>query len=113
MGSFLFLLLFCCGATIVIEWIPLFFISRRKGWLKASILCNIVTNPLLNTLLCLFAAFTKSDTAFLVITIMLEIGVVFLEAWFYKRLMRERFVKCFGVSLLANGLSFGIGMVLF
>lgn len=104
------MLVICCAATIIIEAFPLIVLRERWEWIKASVVCNVVTNPILNSILILCAYFIDNNTAVVLIMVVLEIVVVVIETFFYVRMLDEPFVKCFLVSLLANTVSFLIGL---
>ena len=98
--------------TIVIESIPLCFFRPRKQWLKVGLLCNALTNPLLNCIRILIYSLYPNATILLIITVCLEIIVVSSEAWFYQNLVPVYRVKALWVSLLCNGLSYTLGVIL-
>ena len=43
--------------------------------------------------------------------LLMELAVVFLEAWLYRLLLDKSFGKCLIFSACANAFSFGIGLV--
>lgn len=98
-----------CCATCVLEILPVFCIGKSLRWVKASLVCNIVTNPALNTLLLLLAQFITNSSVILCIIIVLEVLIIIVEAYFYKMMLQELFVKCLLISFLANLISFLVG----
>ena len=103
-------LLLLCGATCLLEMIPCIFMPNRKKWVKASVVCNLITNPILNLTLLLLQSFIFTDAWMLCITILLEVVVIGFEAFLYKHLVQEELWKCLLFSFVANVLSFGCGM---
>lgn len=107
------LLLACvCGTTILLESIPVLFMKNKKAWWKASVLCNVVTNPILNTVILLLALLQSEGDLVSYIVIVLEVVVVFLEAYFYRLMLDKTYKCCIVFSLVANGLSYGTGVIL-
>ena len=113
MGAIIFLLLMLYCGTCAFEGIPLALMRKREEWLKASLICNAITNPILNTLLMILIHFVEDQTILLSITICLEVIVVVVEAYFYKRMLRESMLKCLVVSLIANAISFLLGILFY
>ena len=105
-------LLAVCLATIVLEIIPILFLKDRKSWWKASIVCNIVTNPLLNVTVLLLSVCLPDAVPLLPIILLSEAAVVLTEAYFYHRMLNAARLTCLMFSAAANTLSFGIGMLL-
>lgn len=98
--------------TILIESVPLLFLSPRKKWLSVGLLCNVLTNPLLNCLRILFYSLYPNDTALTLLTVCLEILIVFAEGCFYSKLLRISNQKGFYASLLCNCISYLLGLLL-
>jgi len=103
-------LFICCIATILLEGFPLIVMRERKKWFKASLLCNVVTNPILNSSLILCTYFMDNKQNELFVMIVFEVVVVFVEAVIYSKMLNKEFWKCFIVSLVLNALSFFIGL---
>lgn len=106
-------LLILLGMTCVIEMIPLLFFKNGTKLIKTSLLCNLITNPLLNTILGFFTLFELEQSLFIIITLLLEVCVIIFEAFIYYNTTEESKIKCFFVSLITNLLSFGLGLLLF
>ena len=105
------LILILCAFTILLEsTIPTLFVREKKAWWKASVICNIVTNPLLNLTMLLFFYFIESSLLTMIIMVALEAAVVFIEAYFYKVMLAKNYLPCFLFSLAANFTSFSVGM---
>lgn len=111
MIGILLILAFFCGATILLESIPVLFVWERKAWWKAGVICNIITNPVLNVVMLLLSAMLPQLDLLVQILLALEILVVFLEAFFYQRMLRKVYWRCFLFSLFANLISFATGLI--
>ncbi len=96
--------------TIVIEGgLYLLLFGRKAEDLRLVIAVNLITNPALNLLLWLAAAFMTLNTV--IITIVLELVVVVFEGWCYRRFARELHHP-FLFSLAANACSLSLGWAL-
>ena len=102
-----------CFATVLLESIPILFVRDRMAWWRASVICNIVTNPLLNVIVLLLSVYLPNEILLQPTVLILEGIVVFAEAYFYQRMLDQAWVPCLLFSLIVNGISFGIGTVLF
>ncbi len=111
MQQLIFALLNALLLTCAVESAVLIFCRPRKLWLTLGLLCNIATNPLLNVLR-LGASVMLSPQGLYVLTLLLEIAVVFAEAGLYCMGTGERFGTCFLRSLVCNALSLGTGLLL-
>lgn len=107
----IFCLILFCVATIFLEAIPIAFVREKKQWWRASILCNVVTNPILNILVFLLTAYMRSYELTMFLFVLLEIAVVFLEAYFYHRMLNKPYKQCLLFSFIANLISVGIGFL--
>lgn len=96
----------CCGATILLEMLPLLLVSQRKNWLKASIVCNVATNPVLNMFMLVVYLLTDHALWSISILFVLEVAVVFFEAFVYHKMLSKKYLPCFLFSLVANAISF-------
>lgn len=101
-----------CGATILLEAIPCLVVREKRAWWKASVICNMVTNPILNVLLLLLVSMSFPEGVIKTTLMLLELVVVLVEAHFYKRMLNKKFLWCFLFSVVANLISFGVGMLL-
>lgn len=101
-----------CGATILIEGVLTLFLKDRKAWWKASVICNVVTNPILNLVITLLVALWFDRDTILPVLILLELVVVFLEAYFYQRMLNKGYGRCLLFSFLANALSASAGLLI-
>ena len=107
-------LILACFATIIIELVPVMLITRDAQWIKASFLCNVITNPIANTFLLMLIVFTgaNNDVGMYACMFIIEIAVVFVEAKIYSVMLGKHYLKCLFVSFAANLLSFIVGMVI-
>lgn len=96
--------------TIAIESLPLLFLKPRKDWVRTGLLCNVLTNPLLNSLRILIYSFYPNEQFLLILTLCMEILVALGEGWFYRELVHVSAKKALWISALCNCLSFGIGL---
>ncbi len=111
MQQLIFALLNALLLTCAVESAVLVFFRPRKLWLTLGLLCNVATNPLLNVLR-LGASVMLSPQGLCVLTLLLEIAVVFAEAGLYCMGTSERFRICLRRSLLCNGVSLGMGLLI-
>lgn len=95
--------------TCLIEGIVICGFEPWRRWLLASVICNLITNPLIN--LILYPLYGHSLYA--LVFILLEIGVVSAETLIYKGMLRCKFGKCIVASLVANTLSCISGIIIF
>ena len=101
--------LFCCAATIFLEALPVFFLREKRRWWKAGLICNLITNPPLNALYLLLCLWLKNTAVLTAILLVMEVAVVWMEAWMYQRMLDKPRKTCFLFSLAANAFSFGLG----
>lgn len=112
MIAIIIILAFLCALTCIVEILPLLFLEQRLPWIKASLLCNVLTNPILNLSLALLGYVLPDQNALIVLLVVLEIAVVFFEAFLYHKLLGESYKKCLLISLICNTCSFGVGLLL-
>lgn len=95
--------------TLIVECgFSLLFRSRQLTY--AVLLRNLLTNPLLNLLLLLYATIIGQEF-YLVVLGALEVLVVFVEAPVIWLMTGFRLPKAFLLSLFFNALSFGVGLL--
>ena len=111
MKTIIFMLISALIITSVIEMIPHLLFNNKARRIKTSILCNVVTNPLLNTILLLFGIFIPSTIVLFVITIILEFIVIYAEARLYTLVLDEHFSKTMKISAICNTFSFLSGII--
>jgi len=90
--------------TILIEGIVIFLIFRSKKYLYYSVLVNLLTNPALNLLLMLGVK-RFGESGYEPILIILEIIVIFIEAYVYDYLTDLGLKKSLFLSVCLNALS--------
>ncbi len=100
-----------CIITMLIEFIPALFVKEKAKWIKTSVLCNVVTNPVLNLTVFLLFAAHFSEPVVLIIGFIGEIVVFRFEGYIYKRVLGMPKKVCLTYSAVANLLSFVIGSI--
>ena len=96
--------------TIIIEFVVVKVIHRKEKVLGAVILVNILTNPLVVYTYNMFCVFSVAYRDF--ILFILEILVVFVEAYVYKLLLNVSYKKAFVISFIANAIAYVTGLLL-
>ena len=104
-------MLISLSCTIIIEITLAIILGYRKKDLINVLLVNILTNPLLNSLLVGINYYygLKARTIALVI---MEILVVLVEGFIYQKYLERRKINGFILSLILNISSYGIGQLL-
>jgi len=103
-------ILLALGLTILIECgLSLVFRSRQLTY--SVLLCNLLTNPLLNLLMLLTLYFWGLRFYYPLLAV-LEVAVVLVEAFVIRLMMHYRTTKAILVSLLLNAASFFAGLLL-
>ena len=110
--SIVFSFILCLVVTIMVEGIVIFIKYGRRDYAYYSLLCNVLTNPMLNLLLCLLVLVLGSEIYILAL-IILEIIVVIVEAYVYKILCNFSKKEALKLSLLLNVSSYLIGLIMF
>lgn len=111
MGTIIFILLLLCVGTCVIELVPLLFLKDAKKWVKTSLLCNVITNPIINLVLALLTLLIANEILLIAVAIILELAVIAFESFIFYTVTDESLKKCIIVSLLINICSFAIGLL--
>lgn len=90
--------------TLLIEFpvILLFYRKQRKEIVVPFLLLNLFTWPLLHFLLLTTAISLP----------VMELGVALTEMTGYKILMKSSWVRSFAAAFVANGLSYGTGLLI-
>ena len=101
----------CCLATCLLEMIPALFMKQRAGWLKTGLLCNVITNPILNTWLLLLGFYINEDSRLFLAMVFSELAVVAVEAWMYRKLLQAPWKRCLGFAFVANLFSLVVGLL--
>ncbi len=112
MSTFIYALILTCAITCVTEIVPMLFLKDRWGFVKTSLLCNIVTNPVLNVIVAMVLVGTNNYTAYYIVLAILEIFVVFVEGLYYKHFVGIRYKKALLISLVANLCSYVCGTII-
>lgn len=99
--------LFC---TIIIELIfGLMLGIREKDDLLTILLVNILTNPLLVSITYLIGLYCGMQK---IVTYILEVLVIIIEGFIYKKLLYYKKRNPFIISLILNIMSYSIGLVI-
>lgn len=113
MSNLIIYLLIAFSLTCLIEIVPLFFVKSNKiKWICSSVLCNFITNPLLNILLLLFSLIIVNDIVLYGLLITLEILAIAFEAFLYHNITDNSIKKCVTISAVCNCISFAFGLIL-
>lgn len=95
--------------TILIEGIFVFWVTKKKKYVSESILCNVITNPVLNVISCIIILAGGSNFIKNIWIAVAEILVVFVETHIYLKRTDLDFRKSFWLSYTANLLSLSVG----
>ena len=101
-----------CISTIVLEAMPILLLKEKKKWFKASVVCNVATNPVLNVLLMFLYLYLGWGRLVFGLLLMMELAVVFIEARLYRLLLDKPYGKCLIFSACANTFSFLTGLLI-
>lgn len=114
MISLLKYILFALALTCAFEIVPLLFVrGNKKKWIASSLLCNVITNPIINIIFMLVALAIENENVTFGILILLEVLVVAFEAFLYHNITDESIKKCIKISFVCNLFSFVLGLLLF
>lgn len=104
---------FCLIGTLLIE-VTLALALGVRGWddIEKVILINILTNPVLVTILFLINRMRVDVKAIFFIQLGLEVVVVILEGMYYKRKLQKERMNPFLLSMALNAVSYGAGLAL-
>ena len=104
---------FCLIGTLLIE-VTLALALGVRGWddIEKVILINILTNPVLVTILFLLNRMRVEVKAIFFIQLGLEVVVVILEGMYYKRKLQKERMNPFLLSMVLNAVSYGAGLAL-
>lgn len=102
--------------TVAVEGVIMAFQTRSMTKVKASLLCNMLTNPLLNALLMLgtyLFCWTTESIGYYIALFVLEVVVVIVEGKVYSLLKTfESGKKAYIASVALNLSSFLVGAIL-
>ena len=104
---------FCLTGTLLIE-VTLALALGVRGWddIEKVVLINILTNPVLVTILFLLNRMRVDVKEIFFIQLGLEVVVVILEGMHYKRKMQKERMNPFLLSMVLNAVSYGAGLAL-
>ena len=97
--------------TVFVEGLAVLAVTRKPRFLMFSLWCNLLTNPAMNYF---GYSLERAGVPFLCWLIPCELLVFAAEAWMYRLFdwKHTPFRRCAVISVIANGLSLGIGLVL-
>ena len=106
--------------TVVIEGTVMFFLTKSPKWIWHNLVCNLLTNPLLNLTLTGIAYLSRdiadSRMKFLFLyclpLVLLEAAVFWGEGKLYGLMTGEAKKICVKRSVITNSVSFGAGLLL-
>lgn len=105
-------LLAALALTIGVEGAAMFLLSRRWRFAYYSLLCNLLTNPLLNLILLLLAPLGGPALYYGALAV-LELAVCAGEGLLYAKLCGWPLRRALPASLGLNALSFIAGLLVF
>lgn len=98
--------------TVLIEGVAVIYFKPRKRVLLASVLGNILTNPLLNIAV-IIVGFKFGSTVYVTAVICGELLAIIAETTVYRVLTGLNVRRCFMISMLANCVSYFVGVMLY
>lgn len=111
--------IFFCLLTLIVELFVLLFFKNRKALRRPLIIANVITNPILNLILpaiyILCFNFVNFKAVYYVIygiLFVLEVLVVFAEAYIIRFFTNLNYKKCLKYSIVFNLVSFLLGCCL-
>lgn len=105
-------ILICLALTVIIEAAFAFIFGVRSGRGQLVVLLtNIITNPVLNCILTV-VSFYLPLSYYNVFLVPLEVMVVFIEGFIYKKMLTVK-LNPFLLSLLLNVCSFFLGNIIY
>ena len=99
--------------TVLIEGVFCFVFVRNRKTLYHSVLVNMMTNPVINVLLILWAVFIPLPDVpyYYIVTAFLEVSVVVTEAVLYCKMGDFGIKKAFFASFMFNAASYFTGVL--
>lgn len=98
--------------TVLLESIAIIYFKPRKRVLLAGLLGNILTNPLVN-LVAITVGIKWGGTVYVIAVLCCELLAIIVEAKVYRVLTGLTVRRCFMISIIANCLSYFIGLMLY
>lgn len=103
----------CLLLTVSAEGIVIFLVSRRLKYVWYSVICNLLTNPVLNLVMLLCAPFFADSHIFAyALLALLELLAIAVEGIIYRTLTDMSTARAMMLSLLLNTVSFLSGVIL-
>ena len=104
-------LIYALSVTVLIEWGLSCIFLRSKSDRQIVVLAQCLTNPILNMLLIINYNLELFNP--IVVLVVLEISIVFIEAIIYKKSLKEKTkINPLILSILLNIASFSVGQLL-
>lgn len=101
----------CLILTILIEGAAALILGYRKTDLLFTVLVNIMTNPVV-VVSTFLVGFFFGNKVRMPVEIAAEILVVIVEGFVYYKVMDRKKINPFLLSLILNGISYGMGFVI-
>ncbi|MBS7306643.1 MAG: hypothetical protein KIG43_01030 [Eubacteriales bacterium] len=105
------ILLYSLALTILIEGVVVLLSTKDKQMVKHSVLCNLLTNPIVNLVLIL-AVNIWGRGIYVPVLFVVELLTVGVEAYIYKYITGMELRQAVFLSMLANAASWGIGAII-
>ena len=105
-------LIWALTLTVLIEGVAVIYNKPRKRVLLASVLGNILTNPLLN-LVIIIIRIKWSGMVYATTLICGEVLAIIVEAKVYRAVTGLTLTRCFMISMFANCVSYFVGVMLY
>ena len=101
--------------TVLIEGLLVLIFARKRETVYHSVLVNMLTNPLVNLFLMLWAslAVLPMDPSYYILTGILEVAAFVTEAFLYYRMGDFGIKKAFFASFLLNAASYSSGLLIY
>ncbi len=97
--------------TIIVEVIVSILLKYRKKDIINIILVNIITNPLLNSIIVYINVYYGLKVRNIAL-FFLEIMVVLIEGMIYQKYLERKNINAYILSFILNLLSFTLGMII-
>ena len=100
--------------TVLIEGLLVLIFARKRETVYHSVLVNMLTNPLVNLFLMIWAsaAIIPMEPSYYILTAVLEITVFVTEAFLYYLMGDFGIKKAFFVSFFLNAASYSFGLLI-
>lgn len=100
--------------TVLIEGLLVLIFARKRETVYHSVLVNMLTNPLVNLFLMIWAsaATIPMEPSYYILTGILEIAAFVTEAFLYHRMGDFGIKKAFFASFFLNAVSFSFGLLI-